>query len=102
MKKPGHRSSGSNVVPFKSARNYIDSPSDLTPEELRIFKEVIECCAPTHFAESDKPLVTLYCTAVHLSRLYAEHGYNDVAQRMRHETENLVALLAGRLRLSSQ
>ena len=101
MKKPGHRSSESNVVPFISARNYIEPPSDLAPEELRIFKEVVERFAPAHFTESDKPLVTLYCTAVHLSRLYAEHGYNDVAQRMRLETENLVALLAGRLRLSS-
>src|SRR5262245_5601672 len=96
-----HSESEAIVVSFESARKRIQPPTDLTADELRIFKDVIRRHAPSHFAESDKPLLTAYCAAVHLSRLYGEHDGNDTARRMRLQTAKLIAILANRLRLSA-
>jgi hypothetical protein len=101
MKKQDHRNSKSNVVSL-SARKRIHPAPDLTAEELRIFRDVVGSCAPSHFAESDKPLVTMYCTAVHLSGLYATHDESGVARKMRLQTARLVSILANRLRLVSR
>ena len=101
MTKKVQGNAESNIVPFNRVRSRIQPPSDLTIGELRIFNDVVRRHAPTHFAESDKPLLSVYCTAVDLSRLYNEHGRNGVGQRMRLKTEKLIALLASRLRLSS-
>ena len=101
MTKQGRGNPQSNIVPFNRGRSRIRPLSDLTIEELRIFDEVVRRHAPTHFTESDRPLLNAYCTAVHLSRLYNEHGRNGVARRMRLKTQNLIALLANRLRLNS-
>src|SRR5262245_40865606 len=98
MEQEGH----SNVVPFGSARKGIQPPSDLAPEELRIFSEVVRSHAPSHFDERDKPLLTVYCAAVHLSALYAEHRGNEAARRMCRQAAKLAAMLADRLRLGSQ
>ena len=102
MKGQGpHSDSEVSVISFKSARKRIQPAPDMTVEELRIFKDVVGSYAPSHFAESDKPLLTVYCAAVHLSRLYDEHDGNVTARRMRLETAKLVAMLANRLRLSA-
>ena len=100
MKVQDRRSNSEvRVVEFKGARRRIEPPSDLSADELLIFKDVVGSCAPSHFVESDKPLLTVYCAAVHLSRLYGEYGGNGVAQKMRLQTAKLVAMLAKRLRL---
>jgi hypothetical protein len=96
------RNSNSNIISFLGARKRIQPSSDLTAEELGIFRDVVESRAPSHFAESDKPLFAAYCTAVHLSRLYAERNDNDVARKMRLQTAKLAAILANRLRLASR
>src|SRR5262245_8992224 len=95
-----HSETEAIVVSFESARKRIQPPTDLTADELSIFKDVIRRHAPSHFAESDKPLLTAYCAAVHLSRLYDEHDGNT-ARRMRLQTAKLIAILANRLRLSA-
>ena len=64
VKKQGR---GSNVVLIETAQKRIGPPSDLNSEEVRIFESIVGSCAPSHFIESDKPLLTAYCTAVHLS-----------------------------------
>ena len=94
-----------NVVSIQTARKRIRPPSDLNTEEARIFEHVVGSCAPSHFHESDEPLLTAYCTAVHLSRLYAEHAKhagNDVVHKMFLHTAKLVAILTNRLRLGSR
>ena len=98
----GSRNSKSNIVSFISTRKRIQPSSDLTAEELGIFRDIVGSCAPSHFAESDKPLLAAYCTTVHLSRLYAEHDDNEVARKMRLQTVKLVSILANRLRLASR
>jgi len=95
-----HSESEVLVISFESARKRIQPP-DLTADELLIFKDVIRRHAPSHFAESDKPLLAAYCAAVHLLRLYDEHDGNDTARRMRLQTAKLIAILANRLRLSA-
>ena len=96
-----HSETEAIVVSFESARKRIQPPTDLTADELSIFKDVIRRHAPSHFAESDKPLVTMYCMAVRLSRLYAEHNHSDVAREMCLQTAKLVSILANRLKLAS-
>jgi hypothetical protein len=89
-----------NVISIETARKRVQPPPDLTAEELRIFQEVVESRAPSHFRESDNALLLVYCAAVNLSRLYAEHWTNDVGRRMKIQTAKLVALIANRLRIS--
>ena len=100
MKEQDRRSNSEvRVVAFEGVRRRIEPPPDLTADELHIFKDVVGSCAPSHFVEGDRPLLTVYCAALHLSRLYGEHGGNGVAQKMRPQTAKLVAILANRLRL---
>jgi hypothetical protein len=94
------RKLNSNVVSFVGAQKRVQPSSDLTAEELGIFRDIVESRAPSHFAESDKPLLAAYCAAVHLAKLYAERNNNDVTQKMRLQTTKLVAILANRLRLA--
>ena len=99
---PPLRESASKVVSLGSARRRIQPPSYLRGEELRIFSDTVGSYPPPHFVESDKLLLSVYCTAVHLAGLYADHGSNEVARRMHHQTARLVAVLANRLRLGSR
>src|SRR5215813_116952 len=100
MDDEGHQLK-SNVVPFRSAQKRIEPPSDLTPEELQIFSNVIRSYAPSHFAERDKPLLIAYCGAVNLAALYDRNTSDDGARKMSRQVAKLVAILADRLRLDS-
>jgi hypothetical protein len=91
----------SNVVPFPGAQKRIQPPSDLTPEELRIFSTITRTYAPSHFAERDKPLLIAYCGAVNLAALYARNTGDDGARKMSRQVAKLVAILADRLRLDA-
>src|SRR5262249_44731669 len=89
------------VTPLQIAPRYIQPPSDLTPDELCIFDDVVRNHPRSHFMQSDGPLLAARCAAANLLRLYAEHRGNEVARKMRLETAKLTAMLASRLRLGS-
>src|SRR5262245_25353310 len=61
MTKKVQGNAEATIIPFNRVRCRIQPPSDLTIEELCIFKDVVRRHAPTHFAESDKPLLSVYC-----------------------------------------
>jgi hypothetical protein len=57
--------------------------------------------APTHFKQSDMPLLCLYCTAVALSRYYAGAiGEDPYANKFWVENARLATSIATKLRLT--
>ena len=101
MKEQDNANSKSNIISIETARKRIQPPSDLTADELKIFSDIVRGTT-SHFVEGDKPLLTAYCAAVHLLRLYTEHSDNNVARTMRLRMAMLVSILANRLRLAQQ
>ena len=96
----------SNDIPDDSDPNDVSverrkrlEPCGLTPDERRVFEELIKRDDASHLAERDKWSIAVFCSAMHLSRLYAEQQGNEIRQRMGIQTTGLVELLANRLLL---
>ena len=79
-------------------------PPYLKKEEKVIWEHVVGHSHSRHFKESDAPLLSLYCTAIHLARFYAAAigDEGDDGRNHKNWTENarLAASLATRLRLT--
>jgi phage terminase small subunit len=79
-------------------------PPYLKKEEKAIWEHLVGHSHPRHFKESDAPLLSLYCTSIHLAKFYAAAigDEGDDGRNHKNWTENarLAASLATRLRLS--
>ena len=76
--KEGHRAKEAppggprnlTVVNFEHKR--LTPPDHLTEREVKIFRDIVDSCAPLHFRESELPVLCAYVTAVNLSQWHAK------------------------------
>jgi hypothetical protein len=81
----------------------LEPPEHLNDDEKTIFAELVEACAPQHFAKSDLPLLAAYAQSILLSREAAkEAGSAPSAMALWEKAVKVMATLATRLRLSPQ
>ena len=103
--KRGRKSSAElSVISINSKRKPIDPPAELSPEERAIWWEITESVAPNHLRDSDRPILSALCTAIHLSRFYAREIGGEDASAFKSYTEatKLVISLTTKLRLTPQ
>lgn len=77
----------------------IPVPSSLNVNERSAFAALVRCCDPTHFRESDTPLLVSYIQATLLARS-AAYDAEKVATWV--QAVKVQAMLATRLRLAPQ
>jgi hypothetical protein len=79
------------------------APDHLNAAERQLFVELIEACSPSHFTQSDLPLVASYVQATLLTRQSAA-GMSDDPNLISawERAVKLQAILATKLRLSPQ
>ena len=51
----------------------LKAPAYLKKEERTVWEHVVGNADPRHFKQSDEPLLSLYCTSIHLARFYARY-----------------------------
>jgi hypothetical protein len=80
-----------------------DPPSHLSDDERTLFVELVESCAPSHFVESDLPLLVSFVQATLLVRRAATGMIDDPDLiAVFEKAVKLQATLATRLRLAPQ
>jgi len=69
-----------------------------------VFEQVVGNSAPQHFKQNELPLLSQYCTAVHLARWYSDGIGSELDDGKYHqkciESSRLSASLATKLRLT--
>lgn len=101
MRQRGRRSAAATLIAshVNGTPSRLTAPTSLTTDERSAFTELVECCAPEHFRESDTPLLISYVQATVIAR-GAAHDPKRAALWER--AVRMQAMLATRLRLSPQ
>jgi hypothetical protein len=101
MRQRGRRSAAAMLIKpqINGTPSRLTPPPSLTNGERSAFIELVACCAPDHFRESDTPLLISYVQATAMARKIV-HAPTKVAQWER--AVRVQAMLATRLRLSPQ
>jgi phage terminase small subunit len=96
---------------FSASARRVKAPADLPPEIRAIWGELVDALPPDRFHSSDRPLLALYCRALHQASLafakLEEHGaaYETSIspwQKVADTNSKIAASLAVRLRLCPQ
>jgi hypothetical protein len=100
MRQRGKRSAASFAVnPIPSGDGRIGTPSDLGPDEARLFRQVVSNSPPGHFALCDIPLLISFVHATLIERAsVADPDRMQVWER----AVRMQAALATKLRLTPQ
>lgn len=81
----------------------LEPPQSLSDPEAALFREIVDACAPKHFAPSDLPLLVSFIQATLLARQASQDAASDAAALKRWgEAVKIQATLATRLRLAPQ
>ena len=92
---------GISVIDVQMQR--LKPPGYLKTEARAIWEHVVDHSDPRHFKQNEAPLLSLYCTSIHLARFYAtaigEEGDDGRNHKNWCENARLAGSLATRLRL---
>ena len=81
-------------------RPRITAPPGMSPEELTVFQRIVAQSHPTHFTESDGPLLQAYCQAIVLTGMAFDTAMQRPAELPTWERcVKTMATLATKLRL---
>jgi hypothetical protein len=100
------RKSAENVVALRvdGEPPRLDPPSTLDDRERTLFVQIVEACAPTHFAKSDVHLLIAYVQSILLSQQAIKWAAKDPSAALAtwEKSTRMQATLATRLRLAPQ
>jgi hypothetical protein len=101
MRQRGRRSAAALVTlpPDSTPQNRLEPPADLLDVERELFTRLINTCHPTHFVESDTPLLVSFVQATLLAR---ETANKPPKVAVWEKAVKVQAMLATRLRLAPQ
>jgi hypothetical protein len=100
MRQRGRKSSEHlAIMPVDGRPSRLEPPTYLTPEEIVLFKELIDACAADHFRSSDMPILVSLVQATLLAR---NTGRDPAMVAEFDRLARLQATLATKLRLTVQ
>lgn len=96
MRQRGRRSAD-NLASINGQPIRLTAPKNLRVEERALFTDLVNACHPSHFVESDKPLLISYVQASLMSRSMAHDPQLVAVWATATRTQ---AILASKLRLA--